>query len=375
MWAPTQSPAGGAGLCSRTLGIPTSNIVVHMTRAGGGFGRRLGSDFMVEAAAIAKEVNVPVKLVWTREEDIQHDLYRPAGFHFFSGGVDAAGRIVAWRDHFVSFGEGQNFAPAANIGATEFPSRFIPNFSMDTSVMPLGVPTGFLRAPGSNGIAFAVQSFIDELAHAAGKDPLQFRIDLLNSPQPQPAPVMGTNGQPQPQPVPYDAARAKGVLEAVRDKSGWGKKLPKGTGMGVAFHFSHRGYFAEVVQASVTKAGKVNVEKVWCVGDIGSDIINPLNAENQAQGSVLDGIAQALGQEITIENGAVKQSNFHDFLLLRHTQAVPVEVSFVKTAGAPTGMGEPALPPAPPALCNAIFAATGKRIRSLPISKHDLRWS
>ena len=237
--------------------------------------------------------------------------------------------------------------------------------------MPLGVPTGFLRAPGSNGIAFAVQSFIDELAHAAGKDPLQFRIDLLaNAKADAPAPA----GQPQP--APYDAARARSVLELVREKSGWGKtKLPKGTGMGVAFHFSHRGYFAEVVQASVSKAGKVKVEKVWAAGDIGSEIINPLNAENQVQGSVLDGIAQALAQEITIEKGRTVQSNFHDFQLLRHSQVVPVEVHFVKSTIAPTGLGEPALPPVVPALCNAIFAATGKRVRSLPLSKADLRWS
>jgi isoquinoline 1-oxidoreductase beta subunit len=166
------------------------------------------------------------------------------------------------------------------------------------------------------------------------------------------------------------------VLEAVAEKSGWGKKqLPKGTGMGVGFHFSHRGYFAEVVQATVSKAGELKVDKVWAVGDIGPVIINPLNAENQVQGSVLDGIAEALDQEITFEGGKTKQSNFNTFPLLRMRQSCPVEVSFVKSVSPVTGLGEPALPPAVPALCNAIFAATGKRIRSLPISKHDLKWS
>jgi isoquinoline 1-oxidoreductase beta subunit len=228
-----------------------------------------------------------------------------------------------------------------------------------------------LRAPGSNGIAFAVQSFIDELANAAGKDPLQFRLDLLASPIPDAPAAAGA-----PQPPPYDAVRARGVLELVREKSGWGKTpLPKGTGMGVAFHFSHRGYFAEVIRASVTKAGKLTIENVWVAGDIGSEVINPMNAENQVQGSVLDGIAQALGQEITIEGGRAVQSNFDAFLLLRQAQAVPVEVHFLKSSVPPTGLGEPALPPVPPALCNAIFVATGKRIRSLPLSKHDLSWS
>jgi isoquinoline 1-oxidoreductase subunit beta len=332
---------------------------------------------MVEAAAIAKQVpGVPVKLLWTREDDIQHDPYRCAGYHNFTGAVDANGKLVAWRDHVVTFENASSAAP----GGGEFPARFIANYSLDTSSMPLGAPTGPLRAPGSNGFAFVVQAFIDELAAAANKDPLQFRLELLANEQPAPPPAPAPAGAPAgrggPQQPGFDGKRMRGVLELVAEKSGWGKtKLPKGTGMGVAFHFSHRGYFAEVVQATVTKGGDVKVDKVWVAGDIGSQIINPSNAENQVQGAVLDGIAEALDQEITFENGRTKQSNFNNFSLLRLRQAAPVEVHFLTSDSPVTGLGEPALPPVVPALCGAIFMATGKRVRSLPLSKVDLSWS
>ncbi|MBK8247800.1 MAG: xanthine dehydrogenase family protein molybdopterin-binding subunit [Gemmatimonadetes bacterium] len=372
IWSPSQTPAGGRGLIARTLNIPETDITIHLTRMGGGFGRRLYNEPMVEAAAIAKEVGVPVKLLWTREDDMRYDQYRAAGWHYFTAGVDASGKLVAWKNHFVGFGDGERFAPSAGIGATEWPARFVGNYALDSSMIPTGVPTGALRAPGSNGIAFATQCFLDECAEAAGKDPLQFRMDLLASQAvPDPAPAQG-----QQAPTMLDGARVRGVLDAVREASGWARRssLPKGTGMGVAFHYSHRGYFAEVVQATVRKDGEVKVDKVWVAGDIGSTIINPSNAENQAQGCVIDGLSEAFGQEITIQNGRTVQSNYNNHPMLRMSEAPPVEVTWVRSNNAPTGLGEPALPPVVPALVSAIHAATGKRVRTLPLSKHDLSW-
>ena len=316
VWAPTQNPAQGRSLVAKTLGLREADIEVNITRCGGGFGRRLSNDYMVECCAISKEVGAPVKLLWTRADDMQHDFYRPAGFHYFTGGVDASGKVVALRDHFVTFGKGDTDANSASLARTEFPAGLLDNLTFGRSSIELGVPTGPLRAPGSNALAFVFQSFIDELAHAAGKDPLQFRLDLLGERR-----VVG-GGPPAgagPPRAGFDTGRMRDVMTKVAQMSGWGsRKPPGGSGLGVAFYYSHQGYFAEVVQARVSARGVPKVEKVWVAGDVGSVILNPTGALAQVQGSVLDGLGEALGQAITIDKGRVQQSNFSDFPAAAH---------------------------------------------------------
>ena len=369
-WAPTQLPGPGAALVAKTLGIATGDITVNMTRVGGGFGRRLRNDFMAEAAWISKQVGAPVKLLWNRQDDMQHDFYRPAGFHFFKGGLDKSGKLVAFSDHFVTFRRGSGLADSATMDANEFPAQLVPHLAYGQSTLELGVPTGPLRAPRSNALGFVFQSFIDELAYKSGKDPLAFRLAVLGERRV----LVNSSGTPNPL-RDFDTGRMHDVLVRVAEVSGWShrRQLPKRTGKGIAFYFSHLGYFAEVVQATVSPAGEVKLDHVWIAADVGSQIINPSGAANQVQGAALDGLGAALGQAITIDRGRVVQANFDTVKPLRMEQVPPVEVHFLTTAHPPTGLGEPALPPVIPALCNAIFAATGKRIRSLPIDSAMLK--
>jgi isoquinoline 1-oxidoreductase subunit beta len=360
VWAPIQNPGAGRRIAAEVLGLPEENIAFTITRSGGGFGRRLSADFVGEAAAIAQKVGVPVKLTWMREDDLQHDHYRPGGFHYLKGGVDAAGKLTAWQSHHVSFG--------SNLGPDDFPARFVPNYRLENTKLANGIPMGPWRAPGSCTYAFVICSFLDELAHAAGKDPVEFNLAVLGDRDLVPG--TGPRGRP------YNAARMRGVIEKVAAASGWGKKLPPGKGMGLGYYFSHQGYIAEVAEVTVSKEGSLIIDRVTAAIDVGSQIVNLSGAENQVQGSIIDGINAAWHQELDIRNGAVVQSNFHEYQMLRMPDSPrQIEIHFVKTDYPPTGLGEPALPPIAPAVANAVFAASGKRIRQFPFAQTDLRWS
>lgn len=364
IWSPTQNPEPGRQLVAKTLGVKAQDVTVHLTRCGGGFGRRLLNDYMVEAAAIAKRVAMPVKLLWTREDDMQHDFYRPGGSHVLKAGLDKSGKLIAWKNHFITYGADGRPGVCADIGVNEFPARLVANFEVGHSLIPFGMPTGSLRAPRSNALAYAFQAFLDEVATSSGQDPLAFHLSMLGKPR-----VVGEGDRGR-----YDVGRARAVLTTVAKRAKWGKrKLPPRTGLGIAHWYSHQGYFAAVVEARVEDSGKVVPVKVWTVGDVGAHIINPSGADHQVRGAILDGLAQTLGQAITFEAGKTKQRNFGDFPLMRMRDAPPIDVFFLKTDNPVTGLGEPALPPIPPALCNAIFAAVGKRVRDLPIKAADLK--
>jgi isoquinoline 1-oxidoreductase subunit beta len=379
IWSSSQFPAPGRTAAARLLGLPEAGITIHMVRGGGGFGRRAYNDSTCEAAWISKTVGAPVKLLWTREDDIKHDYYRCGGFQYFKAAIDQSGKIIAWKDHFVAYGEGEAFVHDGGFNASEFPADYVENFLVQASTMPLGLKTGALRAPGSNSMAWVIQSFLDELAHAAGQDPVQFRLDLLkhrlppkSGAAPTTAPRRGPGGQ---QILGFSASRAASVIQLAAEKSGWGKReLPKGTALGFAFRVCMGGYFAEVAEVSLVASKKLKVNKVWVAGDIGRQIINPTGAENQVHGAIIDGLSEMI-QEIKLKQGRVTQSNFHDHPMLRITQAPEIEVHFLKSDNQPTGLGEPPLPPILPAVSNAIFTLTGERIRTLPISKQGFSFA
>jgi isoquinoline 1-oxidoreductase subunit beta len=360
IWAPSQTPQRGLDQLKKVFGFEPEAVTIHLTRAGGGFGRRLMNDYMVQVVAIAKAVpGVPIQLMWSRQDDMRRDYYRPGGWHSFEAGLSAQGELIAFADHFVTFGDGKNAARAAGFNPAMPPAGLVEHLRYSQSMMPTVVTTGALRAPGSNALCFASQSFLDEVALAAGTDLPHLMLSMLGERREILPPGGG---------LPFDTGRARDVIEKVVQTSDWARKPQQpGRAKGFAFYFSHRGYFAEVVEASVT-AGEIAVHKVWVAGDIGSQIVNPMGAENQVRGAVIDGLAQAFaGQAIEFVDGAVQQSNFDDFPLARMPATPEIEIAWVRSDKPPTGLGEPALPPVIPALTNAICAATGTRIRSLPV--------
>jgi isoquinoline 1-oxidoreductase beta subunit len=377
MWTTSTLPTDGRGLIAKSLGIKESDITTHMVRGGGSFGRRLQNDYAVEAAWIAKNIDAPVKLLWSREDDIAHDPFRPGGTMGLKGGLDAQGKVTAWRQHFVTYGDGKHATSGGGIGGDAYPADFPPAYAMYTSMQPLMLRTGALRAPGDNAYCWVAQSFLDELAHEAGRDPLEFQLDLLSNKK---APWKSGEGDAVGDHEPTGASvlipeRYKGVLELVAEKSGWAKRTKEpGRGMGIAAWFCHLGYFAEVVDLSVDANNKVTVHHVWAAGDVGSQIINPQAAESMGYGGVIDGMSE-MAQEITLVDGKIQQTNYHQHPVLRMRQIPPIEVYWRKTDYAPTGLGEPTLPPILPAVGNAIFAATGKRIRTLPMQKSGFSWA
>jgi isoquinoline 1-oxidoreductase beta subunit len=359
MWTPSQAPGQGRSEVAALLGIPESAVTTHLIKAGGCFGRRLDNDYALETALISKTVGAPVKLQWTREDDMGHDHYRAGNFHSLKAGLDANGKLIAWKNHMISFGDGKYFGRAAGSPGTQSPAGCVPHFDMSASVIASKVPLGSLRAPGNNGLTFIYQSFIDELAHAAGKDPVAFRMELLQAPR--------VHNATDPD---VDIDRMMAILKLAVEKSGWkaGQKFAPGTGRGFAILDNH-GFVATVADVRVEGGTKVKLEKILTVLDLGSQIVNPGAAQNMVEGGVIEGMSQMLW-EISIANGRAVQTNFHQYPTVRMTQApAQVEVHFIKTNNPPTGLGEPMLPPVLPAIANAIFAATGKRIRQLPMTK------
>lgn len=361
MWCPSQIPSSGQRLVTQGLGLAAKDVVVHVTRLGGGFGRRGGNDFSLEVAAIAKKLEgTPVKLTWMREQDFAHDSYRSNGWHFFQAGLDATGKLVALQDAFVKMQGG----PGDMTGGG-FPFNAVPGSQVQSKKISGSIPTGYWRAPGDNGNTWATQSLVDELAHAAGRDPLDFTLGLLAAVPPAGG---GRGGGFAPE-------KMVTVLKLAAEKAGWGKKRPRGEGQGLAITHTNNSYVAIVADVKVSTQGVLRVEKLTAAVDAGI-IVNLSSAEAQVQGAMLDGISAAWFQKLTIGAGSADQSNFEAYPLMRMENAAPhVEVHFIKSLSPPTGLGEPGLPPAAPAVCNAIFAAIGKRIRTLPLVDHDLKWA
>jgi isoquinoline 1-oxidoreductase beta subunit len=371
LWVPTQVPGAAAESVASALGIPRERVKVHVTFIGGGFGRRLIQDYAVEAALLSRDAGPPVQVVWSREDDIRHDFYRPAAVHVLQAGLDAQGQLISWRHRGSSpsietFYNGTGISPqaAAQVDSLDFPALLIPNFRLEFAVAESGMPLGYWRSVDASGNQFVLSSFFDEAAHAAGGDPLEFLLAAFGPARKIPV----GNGET------LDVGRRRGVIELAAEKSNWHQPLPAGRGRGIAAAFGWGSYVAQVAEVTCdANKGTVRVDRVVCVIDCGL-AVNPLSVKAQMESAINFGLAQTLKSAITVSGGKVEQSNFHDYEVLRLNDAPPIiEVHIVPSTEPPGGCGEPGVPPVAPAVANAIFAATGKRLRRLPIRAADLR--
>jgi len=358
IWLPSQSPTRIHAAARSMFGLKPDQITLHQMRLGGSFGRRTSSEYICEAIEISKRVNAPVKLTWTREDDIHHDFFRVGGFQSVKGAVNSEGRLIAFEDHFIGMQTGGRAVSGSRFRATEFPIENIDNAYASKTMFEISTPCGPWRAPGSNTSAFVSQSFLAEMAHAAGRDYLEFLLEIVGEPRWfQEGNIRSLN-----------TGRAADVIRLAAEKAGWGREMPDGSGLGLAFYFCHAAHIAEVAEVSVDADKKLTVHKVTVAVDVGP-IINMSGALSQVEGAVIDGLSTMMAQKITMENGRIEQSNFHDYQVLRIPDSPNVDIHFIQSDFSPTGLGEPALPPLAPAVGNAIFAATGHRVRKMPLSE------
>jgi isoquinoline 1-oxidoreductase subunit beta len=370
-WVPTQAPQWAQDVIAKVSGLPRESVVVHTTLMGGGFGRRYQADFAMEAAQVAKAVGKPVMVLWTREDDMQHDFYRPASYHKLSGAAGSDGKVTAWKHFQTSTAiaamwdeKGEETAGPGEFGTAAFIPYQTPNFRVEYTLAKSGVPRAWWRSVEHSSSGFAVESFIDELAALAGADPLEYRLRQIGDDRMIPDFTNPKEGKP------LNTARLKGVMKLAAEKAGWGSPVAKGTGRGIAGYYSFESYTACVADVSVVHK-TVKVHRLVYAVDCGR-AVNPDGVRAQVESAAMYGLSAALFDAITIQGGRVEQSNFNDYEMPRIADTPKIEVHVIPSTEEPTGIGEPGLPVIAPAVCNALFTLTGKRIRRLPIRTEDL---